>query len=121
MPTIQSKIIELLNEKDSDDQYSKYEKFAKLKLYQSLIRYSLWDVKRYHFTEHGLYIKIQKDDQIKRFGFYPITYGTIYLDNQTFILEDEIPESYFYTPMKEYIVLFSTLCATGFYNEFGSY
>jgi hypothetical protein len=125
MPTIQSKRLEVLQTRlDSSDpmyHYTKYEHYAKQKLYEALFKYSLWNVLNYRFTEQGLYIKIQKGDQIKRFGFYPVKYDSIYVPDQTFTLASDILDSCFYTRQQELMVKITSCCATGFYNEFGSY
>ena len=125
MPTIQNKLIELiitpLDPLDSMYYYTRYEQIAKQKLYESLSKYRLWNITNYHFTEHALYLKIQKENQIKRFGFYPVKYDSIYVTDQTFTLEEDILDSCFYTRQQEFMVKLASCCASGFYNEFGSY
>jgi len=125
MPTIENKLIEILQTQlDTSDPmyyYTHYEHIAKQKLYESLSKYKLWNIKNYHFTEQALYLKIQKGDQIKRFGFYPMKYDSIYVSDQTFTLVEDILDSCFYTPKQEFLVRYTMCCASGFYNEFGSY
>ena len=125
MPTIQNKLIELiitpLDPLDSMYYYTRYEQIAKQKLYEALSKYRLWNITNYHFTEHALYLKIQKENQIKRFGFYPVKYESIYVTDQTFTLEEDILDSCFYTRQQEFMVKLASCCASGFYNEFGSY
>ena len=125
MPTIENKLLELINTPlDSSDPmfyYTRYEHIAKQKLYEALSKYKLWDVKNYHFTEQALYLKIQKGHQIKRFGFYPMKYDSIYVSDQTFTLAEDILDSCFYTRRQEFVVKLSSCCASGFYNEYGSY
>ena len=125
MPTIQNKLIELiittLDPLDPMYQYTGYEHIAKQKFYESLTDYRLWNIKKYHFTEQALYLKIQKGNQIKRFGFYPMRYDSIYVTDQTFSLVEDILDSCFYTPKQEFMVKITSCCASGFYNEFGSY
>jgi len=125
MPTIQNKLIELiitpLDPLDPMYQYTRYEHTAKQKLYESLNEYRSWDVVNYRFTEQALYLKIQKGNQIKRFGFYPKKYDSIYFPEQTFTLEHDVLESCFYTPKEEFVIRYATCCASGFYNEFGSH
>ncbi len=125
MPTIQSKRLEILQTQlDPSDpmyQYTKYEHSAKQKLYEALFKYSLWKVVSYRFTENALYIKIKKGDQVKRFGFYPKKYDSIYVPEQTFALESDVMESCFYTPRQELMVKITSCCVGGFYNEYGSY
>ena len=125
MPTIQNKLIELiittLDPLDPMYQYTRYEHTAKQKLFESLTDYRLWNITNYHFTEHALYLKIQKGNQIKRFGFYPMKYDSIYVSDQTFSLVEDILDSCFYTRRQEFMVKLGSCCASGFYNEFGSY
>jgi hypothetical protein len=125
MPTIQSKLLEILQTQlDTSDPmyyYTHYEHIAKQKLYEALFKYSLWNVLNYRFTEQALYIKIQKGDKIKRFGFYPIKYDSIYVSDQTFTLVEDILDSCFYTHREEFMVKLASCCASGFYNEYGSY
>ena len=121
MATILSEKIRLIDKGKETDVNIKHENYAKLKLYEALSDYGSWYIQSYRFTESGLYIKIQKDNEIKRFGFYPVTYNTIYIQNQTFVLEKDIPDLFFYTKFEEFKVSCAMLCASGFYNEYGSY
>lgn len=125
MPTIGSKLTEVLNIhidlENPDNEYLGYEHNAKKKLYETLMQYRTWDIKSYRFTEQALYLKIQKGERVKRFGFYPVKYESIYVPNQTFTLIEDILDSAFYSPAEELYMKYLTCCASGFYNEFGSY
>lgn len=124
MPNISDKLIELVRypiEPDNEGNYRYYEYYAKQKLYEALPKYRYWDIRNYRYTEQALYLKIQKGERVKRFGFYPVKYESIYVSNQTFTLVEDITDSCFYSPTYELYMKYLTCCASGFYNEFGSY
>ena len=67
MATILSKKLELIDGGKETDVNIKHENYAKLKLYEALSDYGSWYIQSYRFIESGLYIKIQKDNEVTQY------------------------------------------------------